>query len=233
MLDLSRCRIAKDKEISVKSGNTIGVEGLALVSSIENGIEVVSPSAGATETFIGFSYGEKFTALTLPMVAEANVPATGTLTVTLPRNNIVPDQIFIYDNTAGAALTEGTVATGVYAIVDATGVITFHADEAGHNLTITFRYYPTTMEVSQDTDQFFYKPSGSDFLNSIGVILGGEVFTDQFDAAANWATATIVETAANGLLTGVTSAGSGTDIKATIINVPNTSNSFLGIRFNY
>jgi len=231
MLDLSRCRFKFDKEIPVKTGQTITAEGLALATEIENGVEVLSPSAGSgSEKFAGFSYGEKFTVLTLSMVVTATVPATGTFTVTLPRTNLVPDNVFVYDDTAGSDLTEaGAVASGVYTADDPSGVLTFHTDEKGHNITSTFRYYPTVQEVMTSTDQFFYKPSGSDFLNQIGIILSGEVFTDQYDAAVDWSSATAVKTDASGQLTDHT--GSGVDIGATIINIPNTENSFLGLRF--
>lgn len=231
MLDLTRCRFARDKEIPLAFGTKLDQEGLALVSLIENGIEVVKPCTGsATEAFVGFSYGEKFTPNIFSKVVEATIPSTGTLNVALPKTNIVEDNIFIFDVTANTPLVEGAVAaSGVFVCDDISGFLTFHADQAGHNIRTTFRYYPTVMEVQMDARQFFYRPSGTDFLNQIGVILRGEVFTDIFDAKVNWGSATAVKTASNGLLTDQT--GTGAVVNATIINIPNTNNSFLGLRF--
>lgn len=232
MLDLSRSRISIDKEIKVTSGYTINAEGLCLVSALEDGIETVKPSEGVnTEKFIGFSYGEKFSPSTISIVVESIIPSATSYTVNLPRTNIVPDNISVYDVTTSTVLSEDTtVSDGKFTCDDLTGLLTFNSTQKGHEIKVTFRYYPTIIELQNDTDQIYYKPYGSEFLNQIGVIMGYEVFTDQFDASVDWSSATSVKTSADGILTDQT--GTGAVINCTIINAPNVDNSFLGIRFS-
>jgi hypothetical protein len=232
MLDLTRCNIFRSKEIAVATGSTITEEGVPLQSTLQNGEEVCSVCAsGGSENFIGFSYGETFTPLIKSNVESAVIPAASPYTITLEKTNIIAAQIFIYDETDAAALAEDTLATGKFSIVDSTGVVTFHSAQAGNTVTITYRYTPTVAEVAAENDSPIYRPSGSDVLGQIGVILAGEVYTDKYDASISWESGVTTINVGTGLITNSNSSPGGVAITCDIIHVPDVANPFLGIRF--
>lgn len=229
MLDLRRCKFVESKEIPVADGFSVNVEGAPLVRVIEDGIEKIKIAAGeADEQFVGFSFGEIFSPLNKSFVHSAVIPAAVSYTVQLPKNNLVAGQILVYDNTSGAALAEGDPASsGKYSCDDATGLLTFNAAQAGHSITVTFRYLPTAQEVIMQNNVRLVSQYGADFLGSLGCILEGEIFTDQFDASVDWASATAVNLG-DGILT---SGGSGESTPCQVIAVPSADRPFLGVRF--
>lgn len=230
MLDLNHCRIEASKEIPIVPAYTVVEEGLALISIISGGVEKVRLSAGAgVGRFAGFSYGETLTPITKSYVETRTIPAASTYTITLAKNNLVASNIFVYDNTDGAAMAEDTLANGKFECVDATGILTFHSSDAGHSVTITYRYTPTATELTAEDKLLFTAQSANEVLSSVGVIMAGEVFTDKFDAAVDWSTATDIEAGTSGI---VTAGGSTIDIpNCKVIYVPTADYPFLGLRF--
>lgn len=223
MLDLSRLWIKKSKEIALSAGATVSAEGIPMISSLENGVEVVSPSAGASgENFVGFSFSETMTPAVKVKVETITVPSSSPYTVTLSKNNLVGTQIHI------EGMTEGTVADGVYAVNDATGIVTFNVAQAGVTVDATYRYYPTTQEVLMEDAVSIESQTATDFLRQIGIIMEAELHTDQFDASIDWTSATAVKLDA-GILTDHT--GSGVTIPVTIVAVPSVDSPWLGLRF--
>lgn len=231
MLDISRCKIVKSMERPIVAGQSITAEGLALISVLQDGVEHIQPSAAAaSEVFCGFSYGDILAIATKSMVYQAIVPASSPYTVSLPKSNLVADQIRCYNDTESQALTEGSASVdNQYSVVDLTGVITFHSGEAGDTVTIIFRYYPTAQELMLENNQRALTQNPVEFLGQCGVITEGEVFTDQFDAAVDWSARPAMYLAENGMV-GVTS-GTRCAMGGTIIAIPTVDSPYLGIRF--
>lgn len=230
MLDNSRCRPYITKEIPVATGASVHVIGTPLVSVLEGGIEKVKPCEGnASEKVIGFSFGDRLTPLTKGFVASFAIPATAPFTVFVGRKGLLAGQIAIYDDSGSVLLTEGDPANaGEYSVDDDTGIATFNTAQKSHNITVTLRYAPTAEELVMEDNVRITSVDATEFLGQTGVILKGEVFTDQFDASINWSAATAIKTG-SGILTDQT--GSGAAFACSIIAVPTSGNPYLGIRF--
>ena len=231
MLNLQKCKIDHSENIPIITGATVAQEGIPLTGLLEDGIEKVKPLVGDTaDKFVGVSYGETSVPTIKSFVYDAVIPAASPYTIQLPKNNLVATQIAIREGTGYAtAFTEDTIATTKFSCVDATGVVTFHVDDAGKSVRITFRYNPTAQELLME-DSFSFSPSGFATIGSCGVITKGVVFTDQFDASKNWLAATGVESAA-GLFTDQTGSGNVELTNVKIVSIPTVDDPFLGLRY--
>jgi len=231
MLNLSaKCKIVQSQEFPVAAGVVIPAEGLALIQTFEGGVEKVTLSAGGgNEVFMGVSYGEVFTPAVKSNVETLIVPAAGAVAVTLLHAVLTNTQCFAYDNTSSAALTIGNPANALeYSVVGT--LLTFNVARAGHSVTITYRYAPTAAELMATDNVRITSFSATDYIGSIGVIQEGEVYTDQFDASKDWASATGVETGNSGVFD--VNGGAGTLIAGAVItHVPDANYPYLGFRF--
>ena len=231
MLNLQKCKMDHSETIPLLTGAEVAQEGVPLSGLLEDGIEKVKPFVGdTTDKFVGVSYGETMIPAIKSYVYDAVIPAAGVYTIQLPKNNLVATQIAVREGVGYAtAYAEDTVATTKFACADATGIVTFHADDAGKSVRITFRYYPTAQELLME-DSFSFSPSGFATIGSCGVITQGVVYTDQFDASKNWLAATGVESAA-GLFTDQTGSGNVELTNVKIVSIPTVDDPFLGLRY--
>jgi hypothetical protein len=233
MLKLNATKARELFERPVVTGSTIGAEGMALIRSLVSGEEHVKPSTGVGgEVFVGFSFSHNLVPSTLSRVESVDVPASpGPYTVTLERNNLVAANIMIVRDSDSVVLTEGDATNAdEYSVVDVTGIITFNSADAEETMTVTYRYSPTTVEAKFEyPDADVNINAALEFINSVGVIGEGEVYTDQFDAAVDWDSASAIKLGTSGI---VTTSGSGETITdARVIHVPDVDNPFLGISF--
>jgi hypothetical protein len=233
MLNLSATNPDRILERPIATGSTIAAEGVPLIRALERGKEHVKPSAGAAgEIFVGFSWAHNLVPSMISRVENATIPGGAPYTVQLSRNNLVAANILVVKASDGTALTEGNPANaGEYSCNDTTGLLTFNVAEAGIDIVVTYRYYPTTLEAKFNyPDPDVNINPAFEVLNQIGFIPGGEVYTDQFDAAVDWANQTDVYLGA-GIL-----AGSG-NVKLPaghrVVHVPTVDNPYLGIMFGY
>lgn len=228
MLDLTgKTKIVDSKEFPLVSGAVISAEGMALINYLDNGIEKVKPCNGTDAgKFVGFSYGYTLTPLTKAKVEKFTVPASSPYTVSL-MNIPVSGQIAIV-NADGTEQTAGdpSADANTYSIDGST--ITFHAGQAGKIVTITYKYSPTALQLTYEDKVMNTSFAPSEVTNSIGCIIRGEVYTDQFDASAAWTATSTVRLGDNGVLT---DSGSGTALTCTITHIPTVESPFLGIRF--
>lgn len=223
MLKLNACNMDKVIDRPITNGFTIGAEGMPCVSIIEDNVETVKPSTGTSaDIFSGVSFRHNVMPSVISEVLEITIPSASPYTVQLSPN-ILAGQIHIDD------LEEDTAAADKFQLVDATGVLTFHADNAGETHTVTLRRTPSTIEAAAkypDADININK--AFEFLGSIGQIQAGEVLTDQFDASADWATGGTLKTGAGVFTLG----GDGATISGKITRVPTADVPFLGITFS-
>lgn len=224
MLYLPLSKIVDSAETIVAPGAMILNEGAALVRAAGAPASGVTLSAGAAgEVFAGFSIAGTSAAPFAPAYASKVetflVPASGNVSLAFTP---VAGQIMVYDNTAGAvvAISAPVTLTG-----NVLGGLT-----AGNSVTVTYHYALTVIQAR--ALQGDVQPGGyaGAYVGQIGLAKRGLVYTDQFDAAVNWAAATGIKLDAAGQLTDQT--GTGVAINGYVVSVPNAEVPFLGIEFS-
>lgn len=222
MLYLPNSKIVDSSEVAVAPGVTIAAEGAVLVrvnTAQSNGVQL---SAGTSaDVFAGFSIAGT-SAAPFPegyasKVERAIVSAGGTVTLS---QTPVTGQYFVFDNGTGAAAAGTITLTG-----KVVGGLT-----AGSDVSITYKHALSVVQaraIMGDT-----QPGGyvGGYVNQIGCAKRGVIYTDQFDAAVNWAAATGIKMKAGGILTDHT--GGGVAIPGMIIATPGVDSPYLGIEFS-
>jgi hypothetical protein len=233
-LTLTRCMHVKQRD--VVPGQVVQVEGAALVSVLDAGVEKVQLSGGIlNEKFVGFSTAHNFLPSLEAKVITAIVPAAPAYTVQLRFGNLEPGQIRIVGSVTGPLVENIAVGPGQYSAVDASGLLTFNAAQAGETVTIYVKHQLTMQEAMAMreaagtggvTSVNNYAPA---YFSKIGVGHGeGELFTDQYDVTADFSTG-VVKTGAGGLFT---IGGNGDASNFVVIQVPSVASPLLGLRFN-
>lgn len=229
-------KIEQSTEMLVALGAKFTAEGQAVVRTQGNTAAGVQPSTGqATDLFVGFSLAgtsaAPFAEATYNKVETFLVPATGSVKLSLVPTTAT--SVGIYDQTTSAWVpVDGTT-------VKVTGQ-TVSGLTAGDTVTVTYEY--TLTAVQRRVLFGDVQPGGyvGDYVQQIGVITRGTVFTSQFDASKNWAAAggsasTQICVAANGMLTLGTpgTAPAGVAVPgAYVTQIPGAEIPFLGITFD-
>ncbi len=224
-------KTADSTEMLVAPGATILAEGQALVRTNGNTSAGVLPSTGtATDIFAGFAIaGTSAAPFAEPYynkVEQFLVPSTGTITLSLTP---VAGQVFVFDNTTGAPASPAPTVTGA----NVSGLT------AGDEVTVTYKYALTVIQARAlfgDVQPGGY--SGA-YVGQIGVYTRGTIYTSEFDASKNWATAGVAGNvlclAANGQVTLGTAGTAPAGIAipdAYVSAVPSQDQPFLGITFS-
>lgn len=208
-------------EARVAPGAVIDAEGMVLVRQAGAQAAGVMPATGvATELFAGFSiagtsaapFAEGFTNKQETFL----VPANGKVTLQFAP---VPAQFFVFDNDTNAAVAGATLAGAVISGLP-----------AGDQVTVTYKYPLSVVQARAlygDVQPGGY--SGA-YLQQIGLLKRGVVYTDQFDASKNWAAATGVKAAAGGQVTD--QSGAGIALPAQIVGLPSAETAYLGLEFS-
>jgi len=172
----------------------------------------------------------------VPATADGSGDYKVTLGHTLVTAAIDTDgDVAVYDKTNSAWLAVGAaIASGVFTLFNAaSGILEFHADEAGIEIDVYARVTMTARERDQMYQQRHVNSNAMDDLEKIGVISGtGKIRTDQYDVSVgDWSSATL-ETGALGVITD--SAGGGTNIASyvRVTKVPSVEDPFLELEFN-
>jgi hypothetical protein len=237
--DLKRSHFSIILEREVSPGSVITEEGVVLVAVLDpaTGTEKVQASAGASDEIVaGFAVRDNADNATTSEVEEGTIPtAPNALTIQLSNNNLVgtaPNtQIRVVASTTGA-LTQvaGTPASGQVQVADTTGLLTFHSDEEGQDVVVTYRYNLTVAEARLKFFQRNINNEAGALFSQVGVGHGhGEVYTDQFNSTVAWDVGTAITSGAAGILT---QGGNGAVLDARVISVPNVNNPLLGINFD-
>jgi hypothetical protein len=217
-------RFPDSAETIVAPGVAIGAEGQALVRA--PGVTGVMPAAAEddTEVFVGFAVaGVSAAPLAITeasKVEEFVVPASGVVTLAFTPK---AGELAVYNlTTKEPEVAAGPASTGVGpTLIDMT---------PGTTARITYKY--TLNAVQARALQGDVQPGGyaGAYVGQIGLIKRGLIFTDQFDAAVDWAAATAIKLAADGKLTN--EEGDGAQINGYVVAVPGVENPFLGIEFS-
>ena len=238
MFDLKRTFSTQTLTRPLSAGTVVEQEGLILVHRLEDGIEKAHLAAvvAATDVPLGFSQ----TADSLPMRSSyceiVTVPAApATLTADLRNQNLVVGNVRAVSSN-GTVLTvdpvyAGAPAAGTCKLDHPTGRVKFHANEAGTDVTFTYLYDLTLVQAKQKFGQRFINNNGLHSEHGYIEVSHGhvELYTDQFDASVDWATA-VPQLGDAGQ---IVAAGVGPVLNATVINVPGVDLPFLGLRIQF
>lgn len=221
MLYLPSCKFVDSADVLVATGAIITAEGQALIRAAGASATGVTVSGGGgSEVFAGFSFqgvsAAAYPSAYLSKVEKFTVPASGIVQLAFTP---VAGQLAVFDTTTNAAISTPTVVGS-----------TVTSLTAGDIVNVTYQYAASVLQsraVIGDT-----QPGGSAGLSvsQTGLVKRGTVFTDQFNAAINWAAATAIKLAANGQVTDQT--GGGVAIVGYVVAVPTTDIPFLGIEFS-
>lgn len=226
MLNLPLSRFTRSDEHKLAPDATLTAEGLALVADYSEGSVVsVKPSTGAAnEIFMGVSLAVLMDLTELPFIQQFVVDADNLVT-TLPGTPVPGSSLVTLDGTAISP--GGTVTASKYTLVGNT--VEFHADDAGKAVKYVGLYAPTIAQARQIQGDVNPGYAISSELHQTGVVKGGTIYTSEWDTTCAWTGADKVRLGANGKFT---TSGTGTEIGATIIELPNTDSAFLGLSFN-
>lgn len=222
MLYLPNSKIVDSSDVLVAAGAIITAEGQALIRASGAPSSGVTVSGGSSsEIFAGFSIqgvsAAPYPALYLSKVEKFTVPGSGIVQLA---QTPVSGQLGVYDTTTSTQVSSPTVVGSTV-----TGLT------AGDIVNVTYQYAATVIQsrsIIGDT-----QPGGSAgySVGQTGLIQRGTIFTDQFNAAVNWAAATAIKTQANGQITDQTGSGA-TITGAYVVQAPTSDVPFLGITFS-
>lgn len=231
MLYLPKTAVGKVFSVPLLSTITSLVEGAALVAGLENGTLVAKTATPAdTDKFLGFTHIHNIIPTELTKVETVTVPSASTYTVTLKRTPLTAASRLSVRNASNTNLTyhASTPADGVFTVSGST--ITFHSAQAGATMTVTYVYTATVAEAIAAYGEFYTSANGAVSSKHVSLIKEGEIFTDQFDLAANWTSATSIKVGTGSKL--ILGSGTGASIDGYVTHVPTEEVPFLGIRFH-
>lgn len=233
MIDLKRTHSDKTLSRAIATGTVVDQEGLVLCAVLENGEEKAKLVAvpAATDKVLGFAKTASSQPARTSKVESVLVPATGVLTAQLSEANIVVTAVRAVIKATGGALTvitTGAPLTGEV-LVDTAGLLTFHADQAAKEIVVTYLFDLTVMQSKQRYGERHV--NNRDLNATFGNIEVGvgfvELYTDAYDAAADWTSAAAIKLGANGTLS---KSGVGPTLNLTVVHVPSAEIPFLGVR---
>lgn len=231
MLATDLTRIGRSVERAVAAGFAPD-EGQALVSTMTAGVYGVKPSTGAAgEQFVGVALSQVKAPTVMPRVEEGTSSAASV---------IVLDRAAIGGTirllVGGTLQTAGNPATTLneYSIAADNQTITVHATLAETAYTVAYQFSPTVAEaITYIGEGFPGLDTAAAYLEQIGVLEGGDVFTSFYDTSVDWsANPPVVYLGAGGMFTTDNNGGNATAVPATVLHVPNVENSMLGLRIN-
>lgn len=214
-------------------------EGLLVCGILEDGVEKVMLVAApvGTEHVIGFTQLADSLPERTSEVEEVIVPTSVTFSeLDLRHNNLITGQVRAVV-VGGAALTPdftyaGVPAAGAVKIDLVNGKLKFNAAESGARVVVTYRYELTLTQAKQKFGERFVNNRGlhAEFGQmEIGTGLC-ELWTDGFDASQDYSAGAPLTLGANGI---ITIGGTGPVLDASVIHVPGTDSSLLGVRIRF
>lgn len=234
--DLARTRYSLTEELPLAPGVAINEEGAVVKAILVSGKSAAQLTEGtsATESIVGFSENNALVPDQDIVTEAATIPAAGAVTVQLSHGNLVSGQVYVYDVTASAPMTDvlsGSPTTGQVLVNIISGLLTFNAAQAGHLIQVRYRYNLTIQQRDIIYRQRPVNAKSNTAQLTVTVMRGnGNVFTDQYDVTKDFSTASTLYADANGL---VTTDNTKTPILGSrVISVPTAADKFLGFAFN-
>lgn len=243
-VDFTRSRFEWKRQFQVSPTANIVEEGSLLqrIVSPAGTDEVVTLStAAATLRPAGISLQSRITAQTFTAVQDIVVPTVAPFTVQLAHTTLVVTaggfgEAALWDYDAGAgneilvpvappAPPPVTIPASV--TVNANGLLTFDALEAGHHVRVTYRYVMTSIERDELLRQSHVNRGAEDQFGLVTVACGHcVVYTTMYLCTETYAVGDALTLDANGLfsLSGATTFGR-------VISLPTPSDPYLGVEY--
>jgi hypothetical protein len=229
MLYFPQTRIELSVERPVAQGSQITAEGAALVGVLVAGLFGVRQSAGvAGERLHGVSINS-VTALTqVPKLEEAVLGNTNAIVVGAEP---IGGSVRVVVGTT--VLTAGATASPTQYAISPTNPrqFLFDASFQGQAVSIAYAYAPTLAQAMALQGNVLPGGPAGQYLGQVGVITRGDVYTDQWDTAADWSTAVGVTLAAGGKFAPTANVANALE-GVQIIELPSAARSFLGLSIN-
>lgn len=220
MLNTMRLKIIDSQETPIVPGEVVAQEGMPLVKVLVNGKEHCRCGNSEKAPFMGFSYTESLTPAIKSKV-EVLVADPDEAKVVIAATPVT-GQIAVYDATENTLVADATVEGNVVTVPEAL---------KGKEVKVVYRYAPSVQEVLMQDRVLVPSISASDMTGSIGVILQGVIYTNYFDASADFSDLSKELCVTEAGLVGVQAAGGElAKIPGTVIALPGVDNPFLGIR---
>ena len=228
VIDKSTIHVSRERKLA--AGTTNVREGQALVADFENGELVVKPSAG--------SNNEKFVGVAVSSVTSVTTATVRTTVSSDSSDNIVLDHAPVANTfriaKASAPATALTSVANV-AAVDANTKYnltdkTVHVNESSTSYILSYRYTLSTLESLSLQGDVEPGTPVSNSTGTVGVIMSGEVYTDEWVTTVNWLNTSAVYTAASGRFS--TTAVTGQSSLGLITHLPDSDSGLLGFQFS-
>lgn len=229
MINFNFSRFDRSTTRAVNPANLISVEGAPLVvdNSVDNGVKV--SVGGASEIWSGISISQQNTITQSGFVDTLTASSASPYTTNLTNPLAATTAIYVYDNTAGSAMTIVTAAptTGQVEVAAGSTLLTFNSAQAGHSVTAYYRYNLTAAQSIGLQGTILPGGDSGAILNVVGVLIAGDVYTDQWDASVAWTGNPVaVKLSTAGLFT---VGGSGISVPGRVIHAPTSDDPFLGL----
>ena len=222
MLSFPQTRIELSNERAVAAGSLVHAEGVLLMNDLTGGVHGVKPAAaGTTAGLAGISVNSVTYQPTVPMIQEFVVDATLKVTVAFPP--LGTPKAYKVNPVTGALTAAAITMAGLV------GTLTGVADK--DTVRVVYQYSPTMLQIMSLQGNILPGGPAGHYLGQVGVITRGDVFTDQWDVAGDWSTATGVVAGANGLFAPTANAAAALKGVA-IIELPSAGSTFLGLNIN-
>jgi hypothetical protein len=223
----------------LSAGTVVEQEGLILVHRLEDGVEKVHLAAtvAATDVPVGYTKTADSTPTRTSYVEVVTCPAApSALEADLRNQNLVVGLVRAVDSAATVLTVDpvyaGAPAAGTVKVDHPTGRVKFNAAQAGLEVTFTYLYDLTFVQATQKFGQRFVNNWNLHAMHGYVEVGHGhcELYTDQFDASVDWATAATIQLGDAGQ---IVAAGVGPTLNAIVINVPAVDSPFLGLRIQF
>jgi len=231
MINFNFSRFDRSTTRAVNPANLIAVEGAPLVvdNSVDNGVKVTIGGAG--EIFAGVSISQQNTLTQSGYVDQLTSSSGATPIANLTYPLATATAVYIFDNTTSVSLTPqiaASPATGFVQVAAGSTLLTFNAAQAGNSVTVYYRYNLTAAQSVGLQGTILPGGDSGAILNVVGVLIAGDIYTDQWDASVAWTTNPVVVTlGTTGLFT---VGGSGIKVpNGRVIHAPTSDDPFLGL----
>lgn len=229
MIDFAKTKVQHSVERPVLTGELIATEGSALVGgrNADNTFGVKQSTDTSGEQFQGIAFNQQLTLDYLPVI-EVLVVADAAVVSAAATKTIVSGSLRVVGETTGVlAAGNPATTTAEYSVDLNTGIITVHADQAGEDLTVSYRYAPTVLEAKDIQGDILPGGAAGQTLGSVGIITAGDIYTSAYNTAVDWSGNTIVTLGASGIFD---VGGTVALANVTVIHQPTADEPFLGLR---
>lgn len=205
-------------------------EGTPLVAQMDiGGVMAVAPALGASgEIFVGVSWSQVPVATT-GIYIDTFIVSTAGGSVSLSRKPVTGTAINAKFGSNPGALTVAGVPAAGQAQFTGPQTITFNSADAGTLVTIQYRYSLSLAQAQEIYGERAGQPAQT-YLQSVGVIRRGIVYTDNIDSGTDWSQVGSNIYLGAGIFTG-TSGGVKLN-SAYIVQVPTPDYPWLGLYYS-